>query len=195
MFYFSMAGVWGARTLLYIIVMTLGNAVGGVIIPFDSRWVDIMYGTSSTIGKAGCGPGSMAMVISTLTGQPHDPAELAGWSVAHGHRCEGNDSYHSLIPESARAYGLNVEGAGEKDRQKIVDALSSGKLVVGIYSKEHFTKARHFIVLRGVTEDGKILVADPASYSRSQQSWDLSIIISEARSGTGEGGPFWILSL
>ena len=162
---------------------------------FDSRWADILYGTSSTIGKAGCGPTSMAMVISTLTGQPHDPLELAHWSVAHGHRCEGNGSYHSLIPQSAKAYGLKVEGAGKKDGQKIVDALSSGKLVVGIYSKGHFTKAGHFIVLRGVTEDGKILVADPASYSRSQQSWDLSIIISEARSGAGAGGPFWILSL
>lgn len=33
MFYFTTAGVWSGRTLLYIIVMTLGNAVGGVIFP------------------------------------------------------------------------------------------------------------------------------------------------------------------
>ena len=41
-------------------------------------------------------------------------------------------------------------------------------------SKGHFTSSGHFIVLRGVQE-GKILVADPASYTRSQQSWDLSM--------------------
>ena len=162
---------------------------------FDSRWANIMYGKSSSIGKAGCGPTSMAIVISTLKGEPHDPVELARWSVAHGHRCEGNGSYHSLIPEAAKAYGLKVEGAGKKDGQKIVDALSSGKLVVGIYSKGHFTKAGHFIVLRGVTEDGKILVADPASYSRSEQTWPLSIIMNEARTGAGAGGPFWIIGL
>ena len=162
---------------------------------FDSRWANIMYGKSSSIGKAGCGPTSMAMVISTLKGEPHDPVELARWSVAHGHRCEGNGSYHSLIPEAAKAYGLKVEGAGKNDGQKIVDALSSGKLVVGIYSKGHFTKAGHFIVLRGVTAEGKILVADPASYSRSEQEWSLSIIMNEARTGAGAGGPFWIIGL
>ena len=33
MFYFTVAGVWSGKALLYILVMTLGNAVGGVLIP------------------------------------------------------------------------------------------------------------------------------------------------------------------
>ena len=33
MFYFSAANAWGGRALLYMLVMTLGNACGGVIIP------------------------------------------------------------------------------------------------------------------------------------------------------------------
>lgn len=159
----------------------------------DERWASTMYGTSSTIGEGGCGPTSMAMVISTFTGEVHDPVELANWSVANGHRCEGNGSYHSLIPESAKAYGLTVSGAGKGDGQKIVNALSSGKLVVAIMSKGHFTSSGHFLVLRGVTSNGKILVADSASYSRSEQEWDLSIILNEARDGAGSGGPFWII--
>jgi hypothetical protein len=44
-----------------------------------------------------------------------------------------------------------------------VDSLSSGKLVVVIMGKGHFTSSGHFIVLCGVTSEGKILVADPAS--------------------------------
>ena len=58
--------------------------------------------------------------------------------------------------------------------------------------KGHFTSGGHFIVLRGV-QDGNVLVADPGSYSRSQQSWDLSIILSEASTRAGAGGPFWII--
>ncbi len=38
MFYFSIAGVWSAKTLGYLIVMTLGNAVGGVIFPLLRMW-------------------------------------------------------------------------------------------------------------------------------------------------------------
>lgn len=59
--------------------------------------------------------------------------------------------------------------------------------------KGHFTSGGHFIVLRGVTSDGQIMVADPASYSRSQKLWDLSIILNEASKRAGAGGPFWII--
>lgn len=157
----------------------------------DERWADVMYGTSSTIGQGGCGPTSMSIVISTLTGEAHDPVELAEWSVANGHRCEGNGSYHSLIPAAAAAYGLFCEK--NLDAQGIVDALSFGKLVVVIMSKGHFTQGGHFIVLRGVTSEGKILVADPASYGRSEQEWDLSIIMDESNKAAGSGGPYWAI--
>ena len=117
--------------------------------------------------------------------------ELAEWSVANGHRCEGNGSYHSLIPEASAAYGLNCEK--NLTAQEIVDALSSGKLVVAIMGKGHFTQGGHFIVLRGVTEEGKIYVADSASYSRSEKTWDLSVIMEEAHKTAGSGGPFWAI--
>ncbi len=157
----------------------------------DERWENVMYGTSSTIGEAGCGPTSMSIVISTLTGEAHDPIELCNWSVANGHRCEGNGSYHSLIPAAAASYGLTCEK--NLDAQGIVDALSSGKLVVVIMSKGHFTNGGHFIVLRGVTSSGKILVADPASYRRSEQEWDLSIIMNESNKAGAAGGPYWAI--
>ena len=76
-----------------------------------------------------------------------------------------------------------------------MEALQQGKLVIAIMSKGHFTSSGHFIVLRGVTEDGKILVADPASVKRSNQEWDLRIITSEASRRVGSaGGPFWVMS-
>ena len=38
MYYFSMAGAWSLKTLGYVLVMTLGNAVGGVVIPLVRRY-------------------------------------------------------------------------------------------------------------------------------------------------------------
>ncbi len=37
MYYFTMAGAWSARTLGYLLVMTLGNAVGGVLGPLARK--------------------------------------------------------------------------------------------------------------------------------------------------------------
>ena len=67
-------------------------------------------------------------------------------------------------------------------------------MIIAIMGAGHFTSTGHFIVLRGVTDDGKILVADPVSYNRSTTAWDVSIILDEVKNA-GSGGPFWSLSL
>lgn len=59
-------------------------------------------------------------------------------------------------------------------------------------SAGHFTSSGHFIVLRGI-QDEQILVADPASRTRSEQSWELSIILNEASKAASSGGLFWIV--
>jgi hypothetical protein len=161
----------------------------------DSRWKSSPYGKQGTIGSSGCGPTALAMAVSSLSGQIVDPVQIATWAYQNGYKCEGSGSYHSLIPEGAKHFGLTVDYASKNEPQKIVDALASGKLIIAIMSKGHFTKGGHFIVLRGVTSNGKILVADPASKSRSEKEWDLSIFLNEARKGAAAGGPFWILSL
>ena len=97
------------------------------------------------------------------------------------------------IPEAAENWSLDVEGCSATEPQRIVDALADGKLVVALMTKGHFTSSGHFIVLRGVTTDGKIMVADPASYTRSEKAWDLSIILNEASKTAWAGGPFWII--
>ena len=157
----------------------------------DQRYANQPYGTDN-IGGYGCGPTSMAIVVSSLTDDIVDPTAMAKWAYEHGGWCKGQGSYHSLIPNAAKAWGLNVEGCRASEPQRIIDALSNGKLVVAIMSPGHFTTGGHFIVLRGV-KDGKILVADPASTSRSQKEWDLSIILNEASKRPGAGGPFWLI--
>ena len=156
----------------------------------DKRWAGASYGDSS-IGRSGCGPTSISIVISTLTGQAVDQPHMAVWAYQNGYYCPGSGSYHSLIPGAAEEYGLTAKG--NLTAQEIVDALENDELVVAIMAKGHFTKNGHFIVLRGVTREGKILVADPASVERSNQKWDLSLIMNEARKGAGAGGPFWAI--
>lgn len=157
----------------------------------DERYANQPYGTDN-IGGYGCGPTAMAIVVSSLTSDMADPVEMAKWSYENGYWCSKGGSYHALIPAAAKAWGLPVEGCTASEGQKLVDALSSGKLVVAIMAKGHFTNSGHFIVLRGV-KDGKILVADPFSYDKSNMEWELSIILNEASKHAAAGGPFWII--
>lgn len=160
----------------------------------DERWKDKPYGKTGTIGRSGCGPTSLAIVVSSLTDKKIDPVQMSTWAYENGYYCEGVGSYHTLIPDGAKHFGLKVEGCASSEPQKIVDALVAGKLIIAIMTEGHFTRNGHFIVLRGVTEDKKILVADPVSRTRSEEKWDLSIVLNEANKGADAGGPFWIIS-
>ena len=157
----------------------------------DERYASQPYGTDN-IGGYGCGPTAMAIVVSSLTDDMVDPVEMAKWSYDNGYWCKSSGSYHALIPAAAEEWGLPVSGCTTSEPQRILDALADGKLVVAIMSEGHFTSSGHFIVLRGV-KDGQIMVADPASYKRSGQLWDLSIILNEASRRAAAGGPFWII--
>jgi formate/nitrite transporter FocA (FNT family) len=39
MYYFSVAAMWSGKTLLYVLVMTLGNSVGGMIFPLLRKFI------------------------------------------------------------------------------------------------------------------------------------------------------------
>ena len=159
----------------------------------DARWGNKLYGRTGTIGWEGCGPTALAMVVASMTDNKVTPYDVAQWSAQNGYRCEGNGSYHSLIPNGGEHYGLTVDKIG-KDSKKLVEALESGKLVIAIMAPGHFTTTGHFIVLRGITEGGNVLVADPASVKRSNKEWPLGIIVNEASASGGAGGPFWVFS-
>lgn len=179
---------------------TLLQSAGAVDVVFylqiDSRWADLYYGGTDTFKKYACGPTSMSIVVSSLTDIKIDPVQMAAWAYQNNYWYPESGSLHSLIPDAAAAFGLqsegveNVPGAGDK----IIQALKSGKLVVALMGKGQFTQSGHFIVLRGVTEDGKILVADPASEDRTNQSWNIETITGEAKAWAAANGPFWIIS-
>lgn len=159
---------------------------------FDSRWGNASYG-SSTIKSGGCGPTCLSMVVVGLTGRNVTPLDVANWSVANGHRAEGQGSYWSLMTAGGKYYGLQVEAISRKNPSRIADELSKGNPIIAAMGPGHFTKAGHFIVLRGIDADGNVYVNDPASAERSKKVWSLGIICGESSTNGGSNGsPFWV---
>lgn len=159
----------------------------------EEPWADAPYG-SDTLLKYGCGPTAMAMAVASLTEENTDPARMAQWAVEHGHWARQNGSYHSLIPGAAEAFGLTVESPVEQTPQALRDALGQGRLLVALMKPGHFTKYGHFILLRGITPDGNILVADPNSIPNSLAVWDPQLILDELAGSNSSGAPLWALS-
>ena len=161
----------------------------------DEAWAEEPYG-SDTVGRYGCGPAVMAMVVSTLTDTRMDPAQMAQHCVDQGYWAKKQGSYWAIVPGAAADFGLTCTSLPpeETDRDTILHYLSTGQLLVALVGPGHFTNGGHFIILRGTTLDGSILVADPASLERSLTLWDLDLILDELSHGRSDGGPLWAIS-
>ena len=79
----------------------------------EEPWGSAPYGTS-TIGAAGCGPTSMSIVISTLTGQTVNPQTTCAFSIQNGEYVSGVGTAHSFIGNAASNWGLTCERSGKR---------------------------------------------------------------------------------
>lgn len=153
----------------------------------DSAWNQNGY----CIAKAGCGPTSMAVVITSLTGKWVTPLDTAIWGYQHGFYSRAG-SAHEMIPAMAAAYGLKCQGAGT-DYNAIKKALKEGKPVVCLMGPGYFTRGGHFMVLVAIDKNDCVTVADVGSRARSAYKYRLSDVIAQSK-GASAGGPFWIMS-
>lgn len=137
----------------------------------DPRWANKPVRSdspSNTISEAGCGPSSMAIVVSSLTSNTIDPLGMCN-KYGKTYYQPGVGSYWSIVPGVAEDYGLKCTELGYSNVQGVVNALKQGKLVVavvgsggtGYTGSGYYTGAGHFLVICGVTQDGKFLMADP----------------------------------
>lgn len=153
----------------------------------DGAWNQNGY----CIAKAGCGPTSMAVVITSLTGKWVTSLDTAIWGYQHGfYSREG--SAHEMIPAMAAAYGLRCQGVGT-DYQAIKKALKAGKPVVCLMGPGYFTRGGHFMVLVAIDNNDCVTVADVGSRTRSAYKYRLADIIAQSK-GASAGGPFWVMS-
>lgn len=170
----------------------------GIILPGTDQGISVVYFNQgdpayqngrfgNDVAISGCGPTSLAICVSSLSGTLIDPLEMCDWCYEKGVWIPGEGGLHSLPPTVCAEFGLSCKLTDGSNPQTLINALSSGKLIVTLVGPGHFTTSGHFLVLRGVTSTGKILVADCGNSANNNVEWDMSIILDEGRP------LFWII--
>ena len=149
----------------------------------DPKWNNTIYDGTTTIGEAGCGPSSMAMIITALTGNKVTPVETASYAAKKGLLIEGVGSKHTIGRVVGEHWGLNSK-AIDPSVAKVNEVLRSenphGLILAVAHGGSPYTSFGHFIVIRGVKENGKWVVGDSNgrfSKTNSSREWDPSSIL------------------
>ena len=135
---------------------------------------NIPYGGGS-IASSGCGPTSFAMIASYLTGTTITPIDAISW-CGNSYYKPGVGTYWSYFQAASDHFGCGAV-TQTSDPNQVLQALSEGHPVISSQRAGLFTSGGHFIVLRGVTAGGKVLVNDPNdSSSKNYINWEFDMM-------------------
>jgi len=127
---------------------------------------------SNSICSSGCGVTSLAMLIANLSDDvSFDPVAANEEGKNNGGCAVGagsNDNLFIKIANNHEGFSYEQLANTKEGANNAVAAIRNGALVVAnVQANSPFTTGGHWIVLRGITEDGMVKVADPNSETRS----------------------------
>jgi hypothetical protein len=145
----------------------------------NQPWSSMKFG-GGTISSSGCSVTCIAMVLSYESSSSILPSDVVQ-KIASNNNGNYNRFYVSagqswdIFPSVARYYGYNCHSLSEKS---VKTMLASGHPVIASCKPGEFTQGGHFIVLTGITEDGKVTVNDPnfSHAGKSSKHYDFESI-------------------
>lgn len=140
---------------------------------------NIPYG-NQTIGRYGCGPTNMAVVVTSITGKFVSPVTLARDAENWGCFVSGAGTSLNFFQKAAAKYGVYYSQFNY-NKQTVISHLKAGRMIICTMGPGHFTNGGHFITLRGITKDGHILIADTYSEENTYKEWTLDYLASQLK--------------
>lgn len=140
-------------------------------------------GKPATIASHGCGPTSLAIILSSFEQKEINPMTMTE-QVCKSGGCYSSGSSYSTLATVAETYGYKTQFVSRSgDISKVTNALASGNsLVIALMGPGTFTSGGHYIVLTGTRSDGYVSVADPASRTRTNTKWfSMNLVVEEAK--------------
>lgn len=147
----------------------------------DEKWANTDYGGCGTTCSSGCGVTSFAMMATALTGKEHLPDEVTKVAGSKGLHVCGAGSSWTLPLVLAPEYGLEAENIDGASIDQINAKLRSGYMIWTCGNGSNpFTRGGHCIGIRGITNDGKWLLADSngekGRVNSMETEWDPSSV-------------------
>ena len=157
----------------------------------DPRWRNITIGTMpdgsrSTMSDGGCGPTSLAIVASQLSGMSINPGEIGRYAAQSGYITDGGANA-GLFTDGATRLGMSSYEL--PNGRSLLNSIASGTptIISGVSnsSNDPYTRAGHIVVANGIDAAGNVVIKDPID--GSIKSYDPLNVINHATGGWAYG--------
>ncbi len=152
-----------------------------LLLQWDARWGYVPYGKHN-IGISGCGPTCLSMVLYSLTGDKSlTPDFLAQRAMNEGYYVDGVGTSWSFLTNVCKDYGVKAALTEIITPEKIKEYTDAGGLIICSMGPGDFTDTGHFIVIRGISDTGKILINDPFSKANTEKEWEYETVAAQMK--------------
>lgn len=142
-------------------------------IQWDNRWAYNKLGNRN-IGISGCGPTSMAMILSRLK---KDNSITPDKIAKDAQNYMGNEGISwNFFYDGAKKYDYEIEDVALNE-EAMKKALGKGPLLVSV-NRGYFTLFGHIFVIDSY-KDGKFIINDPNSLRNSKIEWTFDQISNQ----------------
>lgn len=142
-------------------------------IQWDNRWAYNKLGNRN-IGISGCGPTSMAMILSRLK---KDDSITPDKIAKDAQNYMGNEGISwNFFYDGAKKYDYKIEDVALNE-EAMKKALEKGPLLVSV-NRGYFTLFGHIFVIDSY-KDGKFIINDPNSLRNSKIEWTFDQISNQ----------------
>ena len=142
-------------------------------IQWDNRWAYNKLGNRN-IGISGCGPTSMAMILSRLK---KDNSITPDKIAKDAQNYMGNEGISwNFFYDGAKKYDYKIEDVALNE-EAMKKALGKGPLLVSV-NRGYFTLFGHISVIASY-KDGKFIITDPNSLRNSKIEWTFDQISNQ----------------
>ena len=143
-----------------------GGLIGGMPIPlYIMMNYNCPIGESGTknLSSSGCGMVSLAMIESYLLGREILPTDIAPWAGQKPYYFDnGGADPCALALNGPGEHGLVNAIKDVQDPASILEALKNNQPILLSTGNKEWTKGAHIVVLRGLDDNGNVLVNDPS---------------------------------
>lgn len=129
----------------------------------DSRWARKSY-KGMTLGAGGCGPTSIANVVSPLKRKKITPAKTWTYMCRKGYIIPGVGTLWAGITQTLQHYGVN-KFMVTHNRERLRASLKRGYWCICSVGPSRWTTSGHYIAPYKLKGNGKVSISDPYSHT------------------------------
>ncbi len=148
-----------------------------------TKTVCVIGGEEKSVKTSGCGATCVAMVLRFMKEDYEvTPQTVFDWAYETGYY-KGDGLSHLALSRYLSISGVQSRWTGSTT--DVLDALKAGKPVIAHMGPGTFADNGHYILLRGIDENGLILVNDPNSRRLTQEAFSIQTIKSQLKTADG----------